>query len=110
MMIGVAWPFSARFSHNHGVVTQRNRTTGHADRLGSGRVGGQFGRPVPDRMPRADIHEEASVKTKEQDEHGTTQTSLRHQPRKRSAMRDYAVAPLHTSGVALRQVGPRDAT
>jgi hypothetical protein len=27
------------------------------------------------------IHEEASVKTKEQDEHGTSQTSIRHHPR-----------------------------
>src|SRR5262249_6516475 len=60
--------------------------------------------------PRSDIHEEASVKTKEQDEHGTSQTSIRHHPRKRSAMREYAVAPIHTSGVALRHVGPRDAT
>ena len=59
---------------------------------------------------RSDIHEEASVKTKEQDEHGTSQTSIRHHPRLRSAMREYAVAPIHTSGVALRHVGPRDAT
>src|SRR5262249_18125529 len=67
----------------------------------------------PNKLPcvrRSDIHEEASVKTKEQDEHGTTQTSIRHPPRKRSAMRRYAVAPIHTSGVALRHVGPRDAT
>jgi hypothetical protein len=59
---------------------------------------------------RSDIHEEASVKTKEQDEYGTAQTSIRHHPRTRSAMREYAVAPIHTSGVALRHVGPRDAT
>ena len=25
-------------------------------------------------------------------------------------MKEYAVAPIHTSGVALRHVGPRDAT
>jgi hypothetical protein len=30
---------------------------------------------------RSDIHEEASVKTKEQDDHGTSQTSIRHHPR-----------------------------
>ena len=59
---------------------------------------------------RSDIHEEASVKTKEQDEHGTSQTSIRHHPQPRSAMKEYAVAPIHASGVALRHVGPRDAT
>src|SRR6516164_6675591 len=42
----------------------------------------------------------------EQDEHGTSQTSIRHHPRLRSAMRQYAVAPIHTSGVALRHVRP----
>src|SRR5262245_10497724 len=57
-----------------------------------------------------DIHEEASVKTKEQDDYGTAQTSIRHHPQQRSAMKEYAVAPIHTSGVALRHVGPRDAT
>ena len=51
-----------------------------------------------------------SSKTKEQDDHGTSQTSIRHHPRLRSAMRQHAVAPIHTSGVALRHVGPRDAT
>jgi len=55
---------------------------------------------------RTDIHEEASVKTKEQDDYGTSQTSIRHHPRLRSAMREYAVAPIHTSGVAVRHVGP----
>src|SRR5262245_57642528 len=52
-----------------------------------------------------DIHEEASVKTKEQDDYGTAQTSIRHHPQQRSAMKEYAVAPIHTSGVALRHVG-----
>src|SRR5438874_10105823 len=46
----------------------------------------------------------------EQAEHGTSQTSIRHHPRLRSAMRQYAVAPIHTSGVAMRHVGPRHAT
>ena len=46
----------------------------------------------------------------EQDDHGTTQTSIRHHPQLRSAMKEYAVAPIHTSGVAMRHVGPRDAT
>ncbi len=46
----------------------------------------------------------------EQDEYGTAQTPIRHHPLKRSARRAYAVAPIHTSGVALRHVGPRDAT
>ena len=46
----------------------------------------------------------------EQDDHGTTQTSIRHHPPRQSAMREYAVAPIHTDGVALRHVGPRDAT
>src|SRR5215470_19800612 len=44
------------------------------------------------------------------DETGTSQTSLRHHPPWRSAMRHSAVAPIHTDGVALRPVGPRDAT
>ena len=46
----------------------------------------------------------------EQDETGTSQTSIRHHPQPRSAMKEYAVAPIHASGVALRHVGPRDAT
>src|SRR5262250_1543389 len=45
-----------------------------------------------------------------QDEHGTSQTSIRHHPPRRGAMKQYAVAPIHTGGVALRHVGPRDAT
>ena len=45
-----------------------------------------------------------------QDEYGTSQTSIRHHPQLRSAMKEYAVAPIHTSGVAVRHVGPRDAT
>ena len=36
---------------------------------------------------RSDIHEEASVKTKEQDDHGTSQTSIRHHPQPQSAMK-----------------------
>src|SRR5215471_4648472 len=44
------------------------------------------------------------------DETGTSQTSIRHHPLSRGAMRRYAVAPIHTGGVALRPVGPRDAT
>jgi hypothetical protein len=51
-----------------------------------------------------------SLSRPEQDEYGTSQTSIRHHPPKRSAMRLYAVAPIHTGGVALRHVGPRDAT
>ena len=46
----------------------------------------------------------------EQDDCGTSQTSIRHQPLRRRAMREYAVAPIHTGGVAMRHVGPRDAT
>jgi hypothetical protein len=46
----------------------------------------------------------------EQDEHGTSQTSIRHHPRLRSAMNQYAVAPIHAGGVAMRHVGPRDTT
>jgi hypothetical protein len=45
-----------------------------------------------------------------QDEYGTSQTSIWHQPPRRRAMREYAVAPIHAGGVALRHVGPRDAT
>ena len=41
----------------------------------------------------------------EQDDCGTSQTSIRHHPQERSAMREYAVAPIHASGVALRHVG-----
>src|SRR5262249_50656355 len=59
----------------------------------------------PRNLRRTDIHEEASVKTKEQDDYGTAQTSIRHHPQQRSAMKEYAVAPIHTSGVALRHVG-----
>jgi hypothetical protein len=40
-----------------------------------------------------------------QDDCGTSQTSIRHLPRRRRAMREYAVAPIHTGGVALRHVG-----
>ena len=47
-----------------------------------------------------------SLSRPEQDEFGTSQTSIRHQPRRRRAMREYAVAPIHTSGVAVRHVGP----
>ena len=46
----------------------------------------------------------------EQDDCGTSQTSIRHHPWPRSAMKEYAVAPIHTGGVAMRHVGPRDAT
>jgi hypothetical protein len=46
----------------------------------------------------------------EQDDCGTSQTSIRHQPPQRRAMRHYAVAPIHTSGVAVRHVRPRGAT
>jgi hypothetical protein len=76
------------------------------------RVGGidRCHKPQMCNLLRSDIHEEASVKTKEQDEHGTSQTSIRHHPQPRSAMKEYAVAPIHASGVALRHVGPRDAT
>src|SRR5215470_8734084 len=41
-----------------------------------------------------------------QDDCGTSQTSIRHQPPRRRAMREYAVALIHTGGVALRHVGP----
>src|SRR5262249_8797960 len=59
---------------------------------------------------RSDIHEEASVKTGAR----RARDFPRHpfgiiRPR-RSAMKEYAVAPIHTGGVALRHVGPRDAT
>src|SRR5215470_8860472 len=67
-------------------------------------------KPSPRRTLRSAIHEEASVKTKEQDEYGTSQPSIRHHPPRRSAMREYAVAPIHTSGIAMRHGGPRDAT
>src|SRR5262249_58404729 len=46
----------------------------------------------------------------ERDDGGTSQTSLRRHPRWWSAMRVYAVAPLPYRGVAMRHVGPRDAT
>jgi hypothetical protein len=41
---------------------------------------------------------------------GTSQTSIRRHPPRRSAMREYAVAPIQYRGVAMRHVGPRDAT
>jgi len=46
----------------------------------------------------------------ERDDRGTSQTSIRHHPPWRSAMRGYAVAPIRYHGVAMRHVGPRDAT
>src|SRR5271166_2172576 len=44
------------------------------------------------------------------DDRGTSQTSIRRHPPWRSAMRGYAVAPIQYRGVAMRHVGPRDAT
>jgi hypothetical protein len=58
---------------------------------------------------RSAIHEEGSVKTRE-DEFGISQASIRHRPRLRSAMSDYAAAPIHTDGIAMRHGGPWDAT
>jgi hypothetical protein len=46
----------------------------------------------------------------ERDDCGTSQTSIRRHLRWRSAMRVYAVAPIQYRGVAMRHVGPRDAT
>jgi hypothetical protein len=46
----------------------------------------------------------------ERDDCGTSQASIRRHPRWRSAMRGYAVAPIQYRGVAMRHVGPRDAT
>src|SRR5688572_15188818 len=46
----------------------------------------------------------------ERGERGTSQTSIRHHPLSRGAMRVNAVAPIHTNGVAVRHVGPRGAT
>jgi hypothetical protein len=46
----------------------------------------------------------------ERDDCGTCQTSIRRHPPRRSAMRVYAVAPIQYRSVALRHVGPRDAT
>src|SRR5262249_27530006 len=45
----------------------------------------------------------------ERDDYGTSQTSLRRHPQRRSALRGYAVAPIPYRGVAMRHVGPRDA-
>src|SRR5262245_1216696 len=45
----------------------------------------------------------------ERDDRGTSQTSIRRHPPRRSAKRGYAVAPLQYRGVAMRHVGPRDA-
>ena len=45
------------------------------------------------RTLRSDIHEEASVKTKEQDEFGTSQTSIRHHLPKQSAMKNMRLLP-----------------
>jgi hypothetical protein len=60
-------------------------------------------------LRRSDIHEEASVKT-----WSKTSTELPRHPfsiiRGCGAHESYAVAPIHTGGVAVRHVGPRDAT
>jgi hypothetical protein len=45
----------------------------------------------------------------ERDDRGTSQTSIRRHPPRRSAMRGYTVAPIQYRGVAMRHVGPRDA-
>jgi hypothetical protein len=42
----------------------------------------------------------------EQDDYGTSQTSIRRHPLSRGAMRPYAVAPIHTGGVVVRHGGP----
>jgi hypothetical protein len=58
---------------------------------------------------RSDIHEGASVKTgarRLRDFPNIHSAS----PAWRGAMKQYAVAPIHAGGVALRHVGPRDAT
>ena len=58
---------------------------------------------------RSDVHEEASVKTGARrwrdfpDIYSASSVIL-------SAMKEYAVAPIQHRGVALRHVGPRDAT
>src|SRR5262245_1180547 len=44
------------------------------------------------------------------DDGGTSRTSIRRHPPWWSAMREYAVAPIQYRGVAMRHVGPRDAT
>src|SRR5262249_17536166 len=46
----------------------------------------------------------------ERDDRGTSQTSIRRHPPERSAMRGCTVAPIPYRGVAMRHVGPRDAT
>jgi hypothetical protein len=80
-------------------------------------VSGSLSRPLsgqPTRglhleLLRSDIHEEPRVKTGARrsrdfpDVHSAS-------PTWRSAMKEYAVAPTHTSGVVMRHVGPRDAT
>jgi hypothetical protein len=45
----------------------------------------------------------------ERDDCGTSQTSIRRHPPRRSARRMYTVAPIPYRGVAMRPVGPRDA-
>src|SRR3974390_1969758 len=47
---------------------------------------------------------------RERDDCGSSQTSIRRHPPGRSTMREYAVAPIQHRGVAMRHVGPRDAT
>src|SRR5262245_27342046 len=46
----------------------------------------------------------------ERDDRRTCQTSIRRHPWWRSTMREYADAPIQHRGVAMRHVGPRDAT
>ena len=56
------------------------RLAGHSASAGAiARVG-----PTSMRMP---------LSRPERDDHGTTQTSIRHHPHRRSAMKEYAVAP-----------------
>jgi len=66
--------------------------------------------PILCSLLRSDTSMRKPLSRPEQDEYGTSQTSIRHHPHRRSAMKEYAVAPIHTGGVALRHVGPRDAT
>jgi hypothetical protein len=75
-------------------------------------------RPRPTPQPRAEENlarfgptsMRKPLSRPERDDGGTSQTSIRHHPRRRSAMRGYAVAPIQYRGVAMRHVGPRDAT
>jgi hypothetical protein len=90
----------------------RNRAPKNSSRYSNHRVPVRqvlVGKSSIARLRRSDIHEEGSVKigarrARDFPDIHSASSALR------SAMSQYAVAPIHAGGVAMRHVGPRDTT